>query len=156
MSASSEHIVDLARSFTGDALAEESRRENPDVVETLGRAFAEALRSHRVDAVVLWSDPHTAVLGHVVARELRSDLIYAYADEGILTLTATPTSGTQVVVVDFEWEFQPGLVPLLTMLRRTSTVSAIASVLPLPIPLREDEIANAALVTLSAPESGIK
>lgn len=122
----------------------------PAVVESLGRALAAQLSEMSIDAVVLWCDPRAAVLGHVLARELGAEVIFAYSDLGILSLSATPGPGARAVLLDYVWEPDPGLVPLLTMVRHSAEVAAIASVLPPPISLGPNDIGSAAVLSLEA------
>ncbi|MGW6659692.1 hypothetical protein [Rhodococcus sp. NPDC055024] len=131
----------------------EIRPEGPAAVEALGRALARELRSYRVDAVVLWSDPSTAVLAHVVAREVGADVVYAYSDKGILSLSRPVANGARAVLVDYEWLFQPGLLPLLTMLRRTATVTAVLSVADPEVPVRVEDLGESDWIGLAAPAS---
>ncbi|MFJ4651910.1 hypothetical protein ACIP5Y_11620 [Nocardia sp. NPDC088792] len=120
----------------------------PEAAESLGRALAARLRDLSIDAVVLWCDPRAAVLGHVVARELGAELVYAYSDLGILTLSSTPPPGTRAALLDYVWEPDPGLVPLLTMVRHSAEVAAVASVLSPPDSLRHNDIGPAVLISL--------
>lgn len=149
MSSDSVRIVELAHRLTNGDVSLQAPREHPGVVEAIGRALAGVLEPHAVDAVILWSDPHTTVLGHVVARELGVDLIHGYADQGILSLSSAPAPGCAVAVVDYDWPIQPGLVPLLTMLRRVVTVAAVASVLPTTLHVDDDDLAGATITTLA-------
>jgi hypothetical protein len=131
MNPSAQRIIDIARSVTTETIPDGVvDRESPYVAEALGTALAERPSSHAVDTVVLWNDPYTTVLGHVLARELPADLIYANAEEGVLTLTAQPAQDSRVALLDYEWDAFPGLAPLLTMLRRSAPVIAIAGATP--------------------------
>ncbi|MDZ7931751.1 MAG: hypothetical protein U5N21_17565 [Rhodococcus sp. (in: high G+C Gram-positive bacteria)] len=152
MNPTAERVVTIAHALCAAPRAAGTEREYPQIVETLGKALAEQLQVHTVDTIALWSDPHTAALGHVVARELSARLIYAYADQGILTLTAQPNTGDRIAVLDYEWEPFPGLAPLVTMLRTSADVVAVASVLPLPPFVSAADLGDAAVIALdSAP-----
>ncbi|MDZ7931743.1 MAG: hypothetical protein U5N21_17525 [Rhodococcus sp. (in: high G+C Gram-positive bacteria)] len=56
-----------------------------------------------MDTIVIWSDRHKAVLGHVVARELSARPIYAHSDQGFLCSTAQPATCTRIAVIDYGW-----------------------------------------------------
>ena len=149
MNLSTNAILATARTVTGRALPAGVEQEHPAVTEALGYAMAQRVKDIGVDTVVFWSDPHTAVLAHVVARELDANLIYAYADHGILSLSSQPPAGAHAMLVDFEWDPNPGLLPLVTMLRSSSTVTAIASVLPVPTSIPREETTAIAVFSLA-------
>ena len=147
MSDNDETIIELAGRLFGDVL-DPTTLEDPALVERLGSALAQALAAQEIDTVVVWSDSRTAVLGHVIARELGARLSYAYSDEGILSLSSEPGSASRIAVADYEWHPYPGLIPLVQMLSRYGTVAAVASVLPLSSQERREDLGSAAVVSL--------
>lgn len=148
MSTTDEQVFEIARELTqASAWAADTTRESPAVAEVVGQSLATALRPFAPDTVVLWSEPRTAVLGHIVARELGAKVIYAYSDEGILSLSAA--LGARIALVDYEWDPYPGLVPLLRMVQGRSTVVVVSSVLPLPPTLTDGTLAGAPTATLA-------
>ncbi|MFH5879411.1 hypothetical protein [Arthrobacter sp. NA-172] len=73
------------------------------------------------------------MLGHVVARELDADLIYAYSVEGSLGLSSELTGGTRTVVVSYDWTEAHGLGALVRFAQSQGTeVSGIGSVVAGP------------------------
>ncbi|WP_369637246.1 hypothetical protein [Nocardia sp. JMUB6875] len=144
-------ILTVAREVTGRPLAGPHEGLQPEVTEALGQALAGRLRESAPEAVVLWCDPRAVVLGHVVARELGAELVLAYSDLGILSLSTTLRPGTRAALVDYVWETDPCVVPLLTMVGHSADVVAVASVLNPPESLRDSDIGSAALMTLSTP-----
>lgn len=103
---------------------------HPPVPENLGIALAAQLRPYRPATIVLWTDVATAVLGHVVARELEATVVYADLDEGRLTLATRLLPGERVALVGYDWPPRPGLDPLVRLVRNhDAEVVAAASVL---------------------------
>jgi len=148
MSTTDEQVFEIARKLAEQSTwPADTTRESPALAEAVGQSLATALRPFTPDTVVLWNEPRTAVLGHVVARELGAEVIYAYSDEGILSLSAT--LGRRIGLVDYEWDPYPGLVPLLRMVQAQSTVVVVSSVLPLPPTLTDDTLAGTPTATLA-------
>lgn len=105
--------------------------QSPATAETLGSALAAEISSLGATLIVVW-DHHveTPVLGHVTARELGAELVYAYAHQGSLGLSAEPVGHTVAVVVSYDWTEDPGLDALVTMLvSRGIRVAGAGSVL---------------------------
>lgn len=93
-----------------------SSLQTPAVPEALGARLAAAFFPDAVDVVVVWDTVDAAVLGHVVARHLGADLVYAYAEEGILGLSPAPAAGARVVLIGYDWRQYPGIDPLVSLL----------------------------------------
>jgi hypothetical protein len=130
MSVGTAQIVEIARRF---ALEEAERHltslQSPEVAEILGRRLAAAFNAGDVDSVVVWDQVESAVLGHVVARELHADLVYAYSVEGALGLSAAPAPASRVVLVSYDWAEDPGLDALVAFVEsRQLEVAGIGSV----------------------------
>lgn len=89
MDDTTSHLLEIARQ---NASSEEATRitslQSPTVAEVLGRSLASVLKGIAADVVIVWDQVETSVLGHVVSRELGSDLVYAYSVEGSLDLSA--------------------------------------------------------------------
>jgi len=150
MNTTDQQVIELARQLSTQATVPATiTRASPSLVELLGTSLAAILLPFTPDTVVLWSDPLTTVLGHVTARELKANMIYAYSDEGILSLSSPPTARSRIALVDYNWEPYPGLVPLLRMLQSQSTVVAVSSVLSLPPTLAEHILGITATATLA-------
>ncbi len=109
---------------------------DPQRIEALGHGLANLIAARaerRPDAVVVWERPETAVLGHVVTRELGVPLTLAYADEGLLGITAAMGGTSAVAVVSYDWTEYPGLPALIEFLAQSGTaVVSVASVLEAP------------------------
>lgn len=71
-------------------------------IEDLGRELTGSLGSLDIGMVACWYRVEDAVLAHVVARELRVPISYAFDSEGLLSLSG-PVNGASValVAVDF-------------------------------------------------------
>lgn len=130
MSDRDERILDIAGRATGAGSKVVVTLDSPSVPEALGRALAEQLRRYGPAAVVFWGAPEAYVLGHVVARELGVDVLPAYEDQGLLSLSRPPADGSELVAVDVEWSDYPGLPPLIrTVAGAGARVVAAAAVL---------------------------
>lgn len=105
--------------------------QSPVTAETLGGALAADIASLGATLIVVWDHyVETPVLGHVIARELGAELVYAYAHQGSLGLSTEPVGHTVAVVVSYDWTEDPGLDALVTMLAsRGIRVAGAASVL---------------------------
>ncbi|MEV0052584.1 hypothetical protein AB0H34_19030 [Saccharopolyspora shandongensis] len=104
--------------------------QDPAVPESLGAWLATELRRFQPRTVVLWADIATAVLGHVVARELGAQVVYAFADEGVLTLDGTMNAGERVALIGYDWPARLGLDPLVRLVHNSgAVVAAVGSVL---------------------------
>ncbi|MEU0386926.1 hypothetical protein [Streptomyces chartreusis] len=63
---------------------------DPAAAETVGRWFAAEARDHRIDVVVIWDEPQSGVLAHVVARELGCPIVRVLGTEGLVELLDAP------------------------------------------------------------------
>jgi NAD(P)-dependent dehydrogenase (short-subunit alcohol dehydrogenase family) len=88
----------------------------PQAVETIGRALAEELRAHRLDAVAVWDGSDDAVLAHVVARQLDAVVLRASEEEGVVFFTSDVHDGDRIALLATAWE-RP---------RRLATLHALA------------------------------
>jgi hypothetical protein len=147
MSDIDQRVLEIARNLDGQT--GEATRESVAVAETLGAALAAALRPFTPDTVIVWCDPLTTVLGHVVARELGANLLHAQADEGILWLSQPPHPDARIALIDYAWAPFPGLIPLLRMTKSAATVAVVGSVLSLPAALTGQALGGTATVSLS-------
>ncbi|WP_395405777.1 hypothetical protein ACHMXB_22635 (plasmid) [Arthrobacter sp. UC242_113] len=131
MSDSTTRILDMARRR---ATARDAQRitslQSPAVAEALGVAIAATLQNAAAEIVVVWDQIETGVLGHVVARELQTDLIYAYSVEGSLGFSAELFPGSRAVLVSYDWTESHGLDAIIRFTQSSgAAVTAISSVL---------------------------
>ncbi|MEU5852266.1 hypothetical protein [Saccharopolyspora shandongensis] len=128
--ATPEHRIIEIASVHAAAERTPTTLHDPAVPEVLGTRLATELRRFQPQTVVLWSDLATAVLGHVVARELGAQVVYAFADEGVLTLEGTMSAGEQVALIGYDWPTRPGLDALVRLVRNSgAVVAAVGSAL---------------------------
>jgi hypothetical protein len=131
MTGNTKRFIDAARSRAN----EEERRQitslqSPVVAEVLGRNLAAELHERRPGAIVVWDQVETAVLGHVVARELGANLVYAYSVGGALGISEGLVAGARVVLVSYDWSEDPGMSALTRFVEsQGGTISGIGSVL---------------------------
>lgn len=130
MSVGTAQIVEIARRFAQEEAARHlTSLQSPEVAEILGRRLAAAFNAGNVDSVVVWDQVESAVLGHVVARELHADLVYAYSVEGALGVSAALETGSRVVLVSYDWSEDPGVDALAAFVgSRGLEVAGIGSV----------------------------
>lgn len=102
----------------------------PVVAETLGHALAARLRPLALTGIAYWSEPGTAVLAHVVARELDAALVPVVADEGRIYIGELARAGARLAVVDEDWSHHPGIAVLVRALSsHGAEVPAVATAL---------------------------
>jgi hypothetical protein len=136
MSDDTDRLLEIARrnASTEEALHITSL-QSPAVAEALGRGLAASLTSASPDTVVVWDQVESAVLGHVVARELHADLVYAFSVEGSLGISGTLAPGSRAVVVSYDWTELHGLDALVRFTQsQGAVVSGIGSVVAAPGP----------------------
>ncbi|GAB3261482.1 hypothetical protein [Arthrobacter pigmenti] len=109
--------------------------QSPAVAEALGRNLAASLASAQPKTVVVWEDQvESTVLAHVVARELRADLVYAFSVEGSLGMSGSLAPGSRAAVVSYDWTEMHGLDALLRFVQsQGAIVAGIASVVAAPV-----------------------
>jgi hypothetical protein len=136
MSDNTPRILDLARRAAGAENAQQiTSLQTPAVAEVLGRELAQTMAAAESDTVIVWDQVESAVLGHVVARELDADLVYAFAVEGSLGLSGPLTTGSRAVVVSYDWTELHGLDGLVRFAQsQGAVVTGIGSVVPAPAP----------------------
>ncbi len=124
-----QRIIEIAaRHAAGEHLP--ATLKDPTVPESLGTLLATELSGFQPQTVVLWEDIATAVLGHVVARELGARVVYAFADEGALTLDGPMDLSEPVALIGYDWPTRPGLDPLVRLVQNAgAVVVAVGSVL---------------------------
>lgn len=96
---------------TGIALTDPARTER------VGAALAAAMDGLGVTAVVCWDNSEDAVLSHVVARELGTELILAVEIEGIVSLLQPLPAEARVALVAEEFRARTGLAGLAGVVR---------------------------------------
>lgn len=136
MADSSEKLAgnSMSRSTVADRTQSPSIHR-PVLFDEAGRRLAEQIAGQGAEVVVIWEGMESAVLGHVVARQLGADLVCAYAVQGSLGLSAGIYPGAKVALVDIDWATDPGLEPLLKLLEtRNAEIVGIGSVLQAVLP----------------------
>lgn len=125
MADNTPRILEIARSraTTNEALHITSL-QSPGVAESLGRALAASLLRTAPDIVVVWDQVESAVLGHVVARELHADLVYAFSVEGSLGISGILKSVSRAVVVSYDWTEMHGLDAIVRLTQSQGPVVA--------------------------------
>ncbi|WP_086706857.1 hypothetical protein [Streptomyces antimycoticus] len=122
-------IIEIARA-RGTTERAPATLQNPDVPEVLGAWLGAELHQFQPQTVVLWNDTAAAVFGHVVARVLGARVVYAFADQGVLTLDGDVHAGERVALVGYDWPERPGLDPLVRLVNNSgAVVAAVGSVL---------------------------
>jgi hypothetical protein len=116
MGADIRELVEAVRRLRTQRTHPRYSLEGWELPEAVGAELASRLAPSRPQAVVVWAGAATAVLGHVVARELAATLVYAFADEGILGMTSELENGSRVVVVGYDWTEYPGLRAMTALL----------------------------------------
>lgn len=133
----SNYLQNLA-DLTGEINDATGTAAGPHLFERLGTRLAELLRGNStepVELVVVWDATDTAVLGHIVARELNAGVVHAGADLGRLELDGPIPDGVVAALVSIDWSESLDPQVLVTMLEgRGAHISIIASALP---PARE-------------------
>lgn len=105
----------------------------PHAVETIGRALAEELRPHHLDAVAVWDGSDDAVLAHVVARSLDAAVLRASEEEGVVFFTSDVHHSGRVALLATVWESPRRLATLRALAgNHHLEVVAVASVLAPP------------------------
>ncbi len=112
MTTNSAAVTALAAKL-GAAGADTLTLQRPIVPETVGKEIAR--RFTDVDLVLTPDNIDDAVLGHVVARELGADLVFAWNDEGLLGLTQTTAAGMRTLLLSYDWATYPGLTSIVTL-----------------------------------------
>lgn len=136
MTDNSARLLELARQTASE---QESRHikspQSPVVAEVLGRSLAAVLKAAEPETAVVWDQIENAVLGHVVARDLGIDLVYAFSVEGSLGFSSSLEKGSRVVVISHDWTELHGLEALVRFIQaQGAVVTGIGSVLGAPGP----------------------
>ena len=136
MSDNTARLLEIARRYAGaEQTLHITSLQSPAVAEALGRGLAASLTSAAPDTVVVWDQVESAVLGHVVARELRADLVYAFSVEGSLGISGTLAPGSRAVAVSYDWTELHGLDALVRFTQsQGALVAGIGSVVAAPGP----------------------
>ncbi|GAA1197088.1 hypothetical protein [Pseudonocardia alaniniphila] len=111
--------------------------DSPAVPEALGKALATVLRANDPDVVAFWSSADTAVLAHVVARELGAELLPVAEDQGRILVGRPIVATARVAVIDIDWTGNLGLAPLARALGGPTVVVAAGSILRPVTPVDE-------------------
>jgi hypothetical protein len=135
MSDNTARFLEIARrNASAQEALQSTSLQSPAVAEVLGRSLAASLSSAAPDTVVVWDQVESTVLGHVVARELQADLVYAFSVEGSLGISGALT-GSRAVLVSYDWTELHGLDALVRFAQSQGTVVAgIGSVVAAPGP----------------------
>jgi len=119
---------------------------SPATVEDQGRRLADAMREQAPTVIVIWRSVESALLGHVVARELEADLTYVIDDLGVLSFEDPVSPHASVGLVSVDWTEAHGLAPLIRMVQAAGArIVGVGSVLPGPV---VDEAADLEVHTL--------
>lgn len=134
MSSNTPRFLEIARNnATTDEALHITSLQSPGVAESLGRALAASLLRTAPDIIVVWDQVESAVLGHVVARELHADLVYGFSVEGSLGTSGILKSASRAVVVSYDWTEMHGLDALVRLTEsRGPIVAGIGSVFAAP------------------------
>ena len=134
MTDNTPRILDIARQAAAGKKAHEiTSLQTPGVAEILGKEIAKVLAPTAPDTVLVWDQVESAVLGHVVARELDADLIYAFSVEGSLGHSGELTQGTRTVLVSYDWTELHGVDALVRFAQsQGADVAGIGSVVAAP------------------------
>jgi hypothetical protein len=72
---------------------------DPRVADAAARQLLPAVRPLAPEAVLVWYEPDSAVLGHALARELGCLCLAATQTEGLVDLVTAPPRGTRVLLL---------------------------------------------------------
>lgn len=147
MTDNTPRILEIARSVAHVEQSHEiTSLQTPAVAEILGKQLAKVVTAANPDTVIVWDQVESAVLGHVVARELGADLIYAFSVEGSLGLSGHLTEGSRAVVISYDWTELHGLNAMVRFVQsQGAAVTGIGSVVAAPEPETRRGIATHAL-----------
>jgi hypothetical protein len=147
MTDNTPRILEIARSVAHVEQSHEiTSLQTPAVAEILGKQLAKVVTAANPDTVIVWDQVESAVLGHVVARELGADLIYAFSVEGSLGLSGHLTEGSRAVVISYDWTELHGLDAMVRFVQsQGAAVTGIGSVVAAPEPETRRGIATHAL-----------
>ena len=87
--------------------------------------------------MAFWSSADTAVLAHVVARELGAELLPVAEDQGRILVSRPIGATARVAVIDIDWTDNLGLAPLTRALGGPTVVVAAGSILRPVTPVDE-------------------
>lgn len=108
---------------------------DPAATDTAGRALAAAVSEEAgaADVLAAWDDPGSAVLAHVVAREMGIRVVRASDVEGILELDTHLPAGKTVVLLADVFRSEGALTGLASLvLHRGGRVIAVAALYGTP------------------------
>ncbi len=134
MTDNTPRILDIARQASdGKKTHEITSLQTPGVAEVLGKELARVLAPSAPDTVLVWDQVESAVLGHVVARELGADLIYAFSVEGSLGHSGDLAQSTRTLLVSYDWTELHGVDALVRFAQsQGADVVGIGSVVATP------------------------
>lgn len=133
MTDNTPRILEIARNVAQVERAHEIvSLQTPAVAEILGKELAKVIATDP-DTVIVWDQVESAVLGHVVARELGADLIYAFSVEGSLGLSRALAGASRAVVISYDWTELHGVDALIRFVQsQGAVVTGIGSVVAAP------------------------
>lgn len=114
-----------------------SQKRHPDLLasavaaESVATSIAQQLKANGIQTIVTWDTPNTAVLAHIVSRELSCATALAHEQEGIVELTGCSfNEHDRTLVMSDEFETPNSLHALTGIAEsRSLTVVAIAAIL---------------------------
>lgn len=123
---------------------------NAVAAESVATSIARHLGGNDIQTIVTWDTPNTAVLAHIVSRELSCATASAHEQEGIVELTGSFNERDRAVVMSDQFETLNSLRALTGIAEsRGMTVVAIAAILGTP-PLDDFVQASTDLVVVVA------
>ncbi len=113
-----------------------NRQRRPDLLasapaaESVATSLARQLLDSGIQTIVTWDDPNTAVLAHIVSRELSCSTRLAHEQEGIVELAGHPTEHRRALVIGDQFETLSSLQALIGVAEsRGLSVIAVAAIL---------------------------
>jgi hypothetical protein len=96
--------------------------------EKMGTMLAEPLKEMNIDALVCWYRVEDATLAHVIGREVKADVLYAFDAEGLLSLVEGLVPGARVALVAAEFLYANDLPGLCGVVKAGGgQISAVAT-----------------------------
>lgn len=127
---------------------------DPGATETVGCWLAEQLLPYEPDSVLIWDDPQTAVLAHIVARELGCATVMAVQWEGLVKLLSAP-AGVRGVLLAASFPTDNSFNALIGVARSSGMSVLAAAAVTSGVPLTAAaSAAGCAVVTLPRTEGG--
>ena len=128
---------------------------DPEGVEDLGVALADALRPHEPTVVMVWEGVADAVLAHVVARELGARIVLAFDADGLVAHTGALARGARVAVLTDTVEQSTTLEAMTTYARQSGAQIAVLALLAAPAQEVLPDVPTVALVQLADPGNAL-